>query len=338
MGMMDRLLSFLVALSLACLLWLYARSRDPETLDNVPVPVQIALEPGLDENYDLEVNGASHVPVSFQGPRSRIRDLRELLQRGAVRVAIAVSVPPDRRRELRYSDSVRIDAADIHAPPGVTPLIVEGRNRIPIVLRRLGQRRLLVRLEPATDDRVKQVVVEPAAVLVRGPKVILDGLRNIPTQPLLPPAASETASDRESVVSTSVSLVRELEGRPVTTLPAEVSVRLTVRPQEKVYDLKGIPIRCLCPPDFPLRVEFPLDSPRDISLRLRGPADKAPQGVVAYVDLSQSKYQAGAYGDEPLRLELPSDFTLAQQPPRSPPFRLIPVPRTEEGTEAVDEP
>jgi hypothetical protein len=335
---MDRLLSLLVALSLACLLWLYARSRDPETLDNVPVPVQIALEPGLDENYDLEVTGPSHVPVSFQGPRSRIRDLRELLQRGEIRVAMTVGVPPERRGDLRYSDSVRVDAADIHAPPGVTPLIVEGRNRIPIVLRRLGQRRLLVRLEPVPDDRVKQVVVEPAVVMVRGPKVILDGLRNIPTQPLLPPAASETAPERESVVATSVALVRELEGRPVTTLPAKVGVRLTVRPQEKIYDLKGIPIRCLCPPDFPLRVEFLPGSVRDISLRLRGPADKAPQAVVAYVDLSQSKYQAGAYRDEPLRLELPSEFTLAQQPPRSPPFRLVPIAaRSDKGTEAVND-
>ena len=57
-------------------------AANTETLDNVPVPVQIALEPGLEENYDLEVNGPSHVPVSFQGPRSRIRELRELLQRG----------------------------------------------------------------------------------------------------------------------------------------------------------------------------------------------------------------------------------------------------------------
>src|SRR5262249_9699701 len=42
-GMIDRLISFLVALSLAFLVWLYARSREQESLDNVPVPVQISL-------------------------------------------------------------------------------------------------------------------------------------------------------------------------------------------------------------------------------------------------------------------------------------------------------
>jgi hypothetical protein len=41
--MIDRILSILVALSLALLIWLYARSRDQEILDNVTLPVQVSL-------------------------------------------------------------------------------------------------------------------------------------------------------------------------------------------------------------------------------------------------------------------------------------------------------
>ena len=41
--MMDRFLSCLMAVSLALLIWLYARSREQETLDNVPVPVEVVL-------------------------------------------------------------------------------------------------------------------------------------------------------------------------------------------------------------------------------------------------------------------------------------------------------
>ena len=67
MRMFDRLISSLVALSLAFLVWLYVRSRDQEMLDNVPIPVQIALAPGLDDYYELEVLGPSQVPVSFTG-------------------------------------------------------------------------------------------------------------------------------------------------------------------------------------------------------------------------------------------------------------------------------
>ena len=43
--MIDRILSVVVALSLALLVWLYARSRDQEMLDNVTVPVQVILSP-----------------------------------------------------------------------------------------------------------------------------------------------------------------------------------------------------------------------------------------------------------------------------------------------------
>ena len=78
--MADRLTSALIALSLAILVWLYARNRDQEMVDNVPVPVQIVLSPTQAEQYDLEVAGPSQVVASFAGPPSRIRELRSWLQ------------------------------------------------------------------------------------------------------------------------------------------------------------------------------------------------------------------------------------------------------------------
>ena len=47
--MIDRLISALIALSMAFLVWMYMRSRDLDTLDNVPVPVRINLASGLAE-------------------------------------------------------------------------------------------------------------------------------------------------------------------------------------------------------------------------------------------------------------------------------------------------
>src|SRR5438045_3714285 len=106
--MLDRFISALVALSLGFLVWLYVRSRDQETLDNVPIPVQIMLAPGQSSYYELEVNGPNQVPVSFSGPPSRIRELRGLLQRGEIRIAVTTTVPEDRLEESRYSDTVLI--------------------------------------------------------------------------------------------------------------------------------------------------------------------------------------------------------------------------------------
>ena len=59
--MADRFFSGVLALSLAFLVWLYARGREQEAIDNVPIPVQLTLAPGQEDHYDLEVTGPSQV-------------------------------------------------------------------------------------------------------------------------------------------------------------------------------------------------------------------------------------------------------------------------------------
>jgi hypothetical protein len=323
--MFDRLLSLLAAVSLAFLVWLYARSRDPEVLDNVPVPVQVVLSPEQAGRYDVEVTGPSQVPVSFRGPSSRIRELRRLLQEGGLRVDVTLVVPDDRKNESRYLDTVRVDAADVHAPPGVTVLIVDGRNRIPVTLRRLVQRRLPVRLDPPPDERVSQASLEPDTVLVRGPKVVLDRVRSIPTQVYLSAPGADVAPDQESVTEAAVPLVRELDGRPVAPAPEAVTVRLTFRPRERIYQLADLPVEFLCPADFPLRPRFADEGAGKVNLRVAGPAGEEPPRVLAFVDLTRGPRRPGVYVDQPLRLQLPWEFRLAQDRPHAGPFELIPT-------------
>src|SRR5437868_6275611 len=100
--MLDRLFSVAVALGMAALVWLYARSREQEMLDNVPVPVQITLAAGQAYHYRIEVAGPAQVPVSFTGPSSRLRELRGLLQRGELRVDVSLAVPEEHQNEPRY--------------------------------------------------------------------------------------------------------------------------------------------------------------------------------------------------------------------------------------------
>src|SRR5947209_20023483 len=103
--MLDRLLSSLVAVSLALLAWLYARSRDQEILDNVPIPVQLSLAPAQAEHYTLEVGGSEQVLVSFTGPPLRMRELRGLMQRNELTVAWTVAVTAYRLSAARSSAS-----------------------------------------------------------------------------------------------------------------------------------------------------------------------------------------------------------------------------------------
>src|SRR4051794_2312951 len=87
------LLKAVVALSLAFLVWLYARSRHQESLDDVLIPVRIVLEEAQQAHFGLEVSGNSRVLVSFAGPPSCLREMRAQLQRGAVQVSRTVTVP-----------------------------------------------------------------------------------------------------------------------------------------------------------------------------------------------------------------------------------------------------
>lgn len=323
---MDRLNSAVVAVILGALIWLYARSRDQESLDNMAIPVHIQVAPGQAEHYDLEVTGPAQVMVSFSGTPSRMRELRHQIQQGDLVVRLPLAVPEDRQHESRYLDTVRVSSADVHAPPGVRAMVLEGQNRIPVTLRRVIERRLPVQLDYAHEDRLARATIEPDTVLVRGPQDILDRARSIATQTYTraPPADSTSLEAREAVAL--VPLVRELDGRPVRTTPAAVTARLTFRPRQKVYELVDVPVQFLCPASFVLRPKWEDERSGKITLRLVGPAVGEQPQVVAYIDLTGRKFDPGFYADEVFRLQLPKDFQLAQPAPRSGAFRLIPLP------------
>jgi hypothetical protein len=320
--MFDRILSMLVALSLALLVWLYARSRDQETLDNVAVPVQVALTPAQADLYSVEVHPPGHVLVAFTGPPYRIRELQAILQHNELQVGLTVGVPTDRLQESRFAQTVTVDSADVHAPPGVTAAVVEGRNRVSFTLHRLVERRLSVRFYSVSDEPVGPVVVDPPTVLVRGPQEVLDRVRSIPTQPVdLPPRGGPTAVHAASV--TRVSLVSELEGRPVRVIPSRVTVRVIGQPR-KVYDLADLPVHFLCPADFPLRPRFTGEHSGRVSLRVQGPVQDEQPKVSVCVDLTHGPYTPGARR-APLQVQLPRDFQLAQEPPPPAAFELLPA-------------
>ncbi len=176
--MIDRMLSLLVALSLALLVWLYARSRDQEILDNVPVPVQVTpgpragrtLQPGTERPQSrhglVHRLAPAHPRTAGHAPAQRTAGRRS---RSPCRPSICT--------KARYTDSILVESSDIHTPPGVTAMMVEGRNRISLTLHRLVERRLPVRFDSVSDEPVGPVVIEPATVLVRGPQEVLDRAR-----------------------------------------------------------------------------------------------------------------------------------------------------------------
>ena len=301
--MIDRILSFLVALSLALLVWLYARSRDQEILDNVPIPVHITLPDDLAEQYILEQTGPAQVMVSFTGPPLRIRELRGMLQRSELSVDVTLTVPEERLNESRYSDTVIIESSDIHAPPGVTPMVLEGRNRIPVTLHRVVERPLPVRFEHNADEPNIPVVIEPPTVLVRGPQEVLDKLRAADT------AVRNTASGCEHSRRSPAG-----DRRPAGARYAESRDGAgAAQSAQGVRDTRragAVPVPAGLQPAavFPRRAL----RPRDAARRRPGPG-RAAEGA--------SVHRPDAHGfiegmnHEPLQIQLPKDFQLAQEPP-----------------------
>jgi hypothetical protein len=322
--MLDRLISMLVAVSLAFLVWLYMRSRDQEMLDNVPVPVTLRLAQSLKDEFDLEITGPREVAMSFMGPLSRIREVRNLQQRGELSITRTFLVPAERREESRYFDTVVIEAADIHLPTGVTCQVHEGRNRIAVAVNHIVEQRLPVRFEPAGDAPTGPWTAEPASVLVRGPQEILEKTLAIPTQPYVLPARPSQLTRQETLNLPYVPVVSELKGRAVKVMPAGVAVHLTLQPQQKIYELNDVPVQFLCPSNFALRPVFSDERAGRISLRLQGPYGEEAPAVTAFIDLSSRKWEPGLY-EERVELKLGKDVQLAGAPPRPVAFQLAPA-------------
>jgi hypothetical protein len=321
--MLDRLLSLLIAFSLAMLVWLYAKSRDQEVLEGVPVAVQVTASPVQTEQYDLEVAGPAQVLVTFTASPARIRELRSVLQRNELQVSRTVTVPEDRLNEPRWTDTVRIEPSDVPTPPGVKALVVEGRNRISVVMHRLVERRLPVRFEHAQEeDGGTPITLDPPTVLVRGPQEVLDRARSIATEPAALPARPLNAAPGSSVF-TRVAVVQELERRPVRTVPARVTIRVPAQPRKR-YELVDVPVHFLCPANFPLRPQFIDERAGRITLRVQGPVQDEPPRVWAFVDLTRGRFTS-RLNDEPLQVQLPKDFTLLEEPPRVIAFELVPA-------------
>jgi hypothetical protein len=324
--MFDRLVSGVVAVGMASLVWLYARSREQDLLDNVSVPVQIAVAPGQADHYTLEVAGQSEVTASFAGPASRLRELRGMLQRGELSVEVTLTVPETHQSEPRYQDVIRIDPDDIHAPEGVTPILAEGRNRISVTLHRIVERQVPVRLDRAPGDTISEVEFDPPEVVVRGPQEVLDHLRAIPTRPFVLPGPPEGTSP-ETVTLGPLPLADEAEGRSVRATPGSVALRLTLQPKNRLYEVEA-PVHFLCPAGFPRRPRFRDERDAKVAVRLRGPASEEAPRVSAFIDLTvPGKFGAASVSglyDEPLQVQLPAGFHLAQPLPRYVKFELVP--------------
>lgn len=319
----DRFSSLAVAFALALMAWLYGSNRDQEIIENVTIPVVVSLNSIQQEHFMLDVVPNMKVHVSFSGSPLKIREFRRTLEHDECVSKIEYSVTEDRLGEFKFGDNVVISESDIPVPQGVRARLVEGKNKIPVTVYRLGEKLIPVRLESGMEGGLfSQVLIEPASVLVKGPLEILDRTKTIPTHFTSVPFGSMAFQNNVSQ-SVRVAIVDELEGKPVRVLPSKVVVKSIPEPK-KVYELSDISIRFLCPSNFAFKPKFTDERSAKLDVKIQGPVLNDLPKVLAYIDLTARPGSAGL-NVESVKIQLPREFLLLEEIARERTIELIPL-------------
>ena len=299
-----------VAWCLAFIVWMYMHSRAHQTLDHAQIPITVQLAPSQRDHFALELPNVPKATLSFSGPSSRMRELKKKLYRGQIQAVIQYTVPGDKQKESTFSDLALFEGAKLSVPPGIMFEWNDTVLSVPVIVHRLVERTLPVKLDFTGDVRVSQIKIEPATVLVRGPKSVLDRAQAISTLPfeLGAPPGEEP---KESHAREGIDLATELDGRMVQVTPSQVQFKCKVMPRKKVYEIAELPIRFAIPDQFPWHARFSENGGK-LTLRVIGPAGEDVPTVRAYIDLAQEAFGRGR-NVGPVRIELPKDFELVER-------------------------
>ncbi len=303
--------------------WLYGSNRDQEILDNVSIPVTIFLSPGQVEHFSLEVVSNIKVSVSFSGSPLKVRELRRSLEREELVSKTEYRVTEDRINEIKFGDTVVVSETDIQVPQGIRVRMVEGKNKIPVTVYLLGEKRIPVKFESGMEGSItSQIVIEPPSVLVRGPLEILERTKTISTH--LPAIYfNPVAYQNNGAQPLRISVVDQLEGKTVQVTPSKVSVK-AVSESKKIYDLSDIPIRFLCPSNFAFRPRFTDERSAKLDVKIQGPVLNDLPKVIAYIDLT-GRPGAPGLNVESVKLQLPKEFSLLDEIIRERTIELLPL-------------
>ncbi len=325
--MFDRIITPVIALGLGFLVWIYIRSRDQEQYEHdIPLTVQIANNQA--DQFALEREETYNVPISFAGPPSRIREVRNLVRQGVLKLQQIITIPDEKAQDNRLANMqipLRVDLVGLSLPTGVQAVIPEFKSRLQVGIRRIIQKRMPVRLQFSSEQALDRIIIEPNTVLVRGPKEVLDLENSIQTQLYIPRNDLKSDQGDQFVNPFTLGLVNKMGGLPIKTDPSTVRVSLVIKSPQKVHELKDVPVNFLCPHNFPYRPRFTTEQSGTITLRVRGPNTEVKPVVLAYVNLTTRKFQPGLHAEEPIHVELPPGFELAQDPPRVSSFQLDPI-------------
>ncbi len=317
--MVDRIISALLALGLASMIWFQTRNRNIETLARVAIPLEISIPKEKEGDFIINLRSKPNVEASFHGSPRLIREVELRLKRDDFRIKLGISIPPERQLENFWEEQLTVEADSLPLlPPGVSVTLDDRSNRISFLVTRIVERELPVRLLADSGTALPDLILDPASVTVRGPKEVLQNALFIPT------VAMQVNSQPGSPfrLPPSIPIATEIDGKQVVSTPSTVGIRQPARPQ-KTYEIPDVPVAFLYSPNLGLKPRFINDRDAKVTVRVRGPNQDQPPVVYAFVDLTKSRFLSGLT-TEPLLILPPPDFQLVQEEIKKVGIELLP--------------
>lgn len=212
--------TLLLAVVLACMVW-YANALDRrERVSERQLDTALTLV-----NVPADTVITSEVPrflsLRVRGPLSRLRTLDQA-QTGVV---------IDLRGATEGEHEFPVEMRNVIVPPGVEVLAVSP-SQVPLRLEKIGRRRVAVRPrlagQPAAGMSVGAVRVQPTTAMVSGPRLLLQRLQSVSTDPVNVDGA-DASVDAVVAVRSPQPLMRIVEPLTVRVIAEIVPARADAR-------------------------------------------------------------------------------------------------------------
>jgi len=296
-GLTDNLGLKLVALLLAIGFWFYVVGEESiEIARTVPLKIQTP-----NEKISIVKSSASFLEVTFQAPRHML----SVISSSNIWADHEVS---EAQRSGDYSFNV--SARDIALPSPEIRIVKIFPSFVTVTLDEVIIKKLPIKVdlvgEPAYGYRVDKESIElnPNAVMVEGPKAILEKMDAINTEPVQ--LVGRIRSFNRKVQVREVSEVKPL-GDGLT------EIQIPVKAEFAEKELEDLPVKPLGIPSTGYYVKLASNS---VSVVLKGPRALLDQlelkDILAFVDVDD--FKAGAH-EVPVQFILPPDLALKDDPP-----------------------
>ncbi len=246
----------LMAIFLACVVWLYIYQEYTDRLDPIEAPIKLSLPAGITARIEnLEGVPINSVRVTFAGPRGSLKIPDNLVCHHKITLAGPVQKAYDMERD--------ITEADFNIPRGVyIKEVIPSKIRVVLFQEIAKQMRIKTTDcytgQPAKGYIVANIQVKPSDVLIKGPKHILDKYKEVPM-------AKIDVSGRKGSFSQVGAIQDRLADEKITTNEAfSVLINIQPEPFEKILRLK---VNALVLPNFPYKITI---TPPELEVKFKG--------------------------------------------------------------------